>query len=742
MASSAIKRIAFQVLLTVGAVLWIAALLLLAQSAQNSERFGELHSLILFINAVGVMVLLVVIGVALSRLIRDYRRHLPGSRLRARMLLSFVILVVLPLLVVYYFAVQFLNSGIDSWFTVEVEEGLQDALSLTQTVLDIRKREYLARTEEAAAGLVGWPDLGMVNVVGRLRRTVGATSLTVVDRSGRIIATSQDRLRDIQALLPGEELLQQIGQGRPYVRMEPTGGGGYRVITAVDIPLQSPLMKQRALLGQFPVVARLGHLADTVDQTYTKYRGLMYLREPLKQSFTLTLTLVLLLSFLGAVYGAIFFADRLVLPIQQLVAGTRAVAKGDFDTQLPPGSSRDEIGFLINSFNDMTRRLGKARETAARSQQLVESQRANLAIILARLSTGVISLDEQLRIRTANEAAGAILGTQLGSRVGETLEDVSIGQPLLVQFLGFARGHLDQNDFEWREQFVLHGELGSRVLMCACTPLPGGSDQPGGFVLVFDDITALLQAQRDAAWGEVARRLAHEIKNPLTPIQLSAERLRRRYLGTMNAEDSQFLERATHTIVQQVEAMKDMVNAFSEYARAPDLDVSKVDVNKLIGEVLELYRAREMGVEIKQNLDPELGEIEVDAGRLRQILHNLIRNAFEALGGDRNGKVEVFSRLHDQDDCPVAEILVRDNGPGFQMDLVSRVFDPYVTSKPKGTGLGLAIVKKLVEEHGGKIEAGNYKEGGAEVRVLLPVNETARQAMMEQRRGEVRRESA
>ncbi|MCZ6881010.1 MAG: two-component sensor histidine kinase, partial [Gammaproteobacteria bacterium] len=232
MASSAIKRIAFQVLLIVGAVLWIAALLLLAQSAQNSERFGELHSLILFINAVGVMVLLVVIGVALSRLIRDYRRHLPGSRLRARMLLSFVILVVLPLLVVYYFAVQFLNSGIDSWFTVEVEEGLQDALSLTQTVLDIRKREYLARTEEAAAGLVGWPDLGMVNVVGRLRRTVGATSLTVVDRSGRIIATSQDRLRDIQALLPGEELLQQIGQGRPYVRMEPTGGGGYRVITA------------------------------------------------------------------------------------------------------------------------------------------------------------------------------------------------------------------------------------------------------------------------------------------------------------------------------------------------------------------------------------------------------------------------------------------------------------------------------------------------------------------------------
>jgi nitrogen fixation/metabolism regulation signal transduction histidine kinase len=547
---------------------------------------------------------------------------------------------------------------------------------------------------------------------------------------------------DIQDLYPGEELLQQIGMGRPYVRLEPVSGGGYRIITAVDIPQRSTLTQPRALLGQFPVVARLGRLADTVDQTYTEYRGLMFLREPLKSSFTLTLTLVLLLSFLGAVYGAFFFANRLVLPIQQLVAGTRAVAKGDFDTQLPPGSSRDEMGFLVNSFNDMTRRLGKAREAAARSQQLVESQRANLAIILARLSTGVISLDDQLRIRTANEAAGAILGTQLGSRVGETLEDVAAGQPLLSQFLKSARSHLDQGDFEWREQFVLRGELGSRILMCACTPLPGGSDQPGGFVLVFDDITALLQAQRDAAWGEVARRLAHEIKNPLTPIQLSAERIRQRYLDKTKDEDSEFLERATHTIVQQVEAIKDMVNAFTEYARAPDLDVSKVNVNQLIGEVLELYRARETGVSISRNLDPDLGEIEVDAGRLRQILHNLIRNSIEALGDDKNGKVEVFSRYHDQDEHPVAEILVRDNGPGFQMDVVSRVFDPYVTSKPKGTGLGLAIVKKLVEEHGGRIDAGNRKDGGAEVRVLLPVNESARHAMMEQRRLEVRRESA
>lgn len=736
MASSAIARLSFQVLLIIGVILWTAALLLLSQTAQNQESFGELHNLILFINGVGALILLVVVGVGLGRLIRDYRRHIPGSRLRARMVMSFVILVVLPLLVVYYFAVQFLNKGIDSWFNVEVEQGLQDALSLTQTVLDIRKREFLARTEEAAAGLAGWPDINLVVAVGRMRSSVGATSLSVIDRGGRLIAVSHGSPSDMQNLLPGEELMQQIGNGRPYVRLEPMQNGGYRVITSVDIPQYSTLSQPRALVGQFPVVARLGRLADTVDQTYSDYSTLVLLREPLKYSFTITLTLVLLLSFLGAVYGAIFFAARLVAPIQQLVAGTRAVAKGDFDTQLPAGSSRDEMGFLVNSFNDMTRRLGKARELAAKSQELVEAQRANLAIILARLSTGVISLDEQLRVRTANEAAGAILGAELGTRVGETIDDCAQSNDLMTQFVEAARGHLDRGEYEWREQFLLRGDLGRRMLMCACTPLPGG------FVLVFDDITALLQAQRDAAWGEVARRLAHEIKNPLTPIQLSAERLRRKYLGTMSGDDAQFLERATHTIVQQVEAMKDMVNAFSEYARAPDLDISKVDLNQAVGEVLELYRYREAGVEVTAILDPNMRTIEVDPGRLRQILHNLVRNSIEALHGEKSGQIKVLTRYIHSGDALKAEILVRDTGPGFQMDQVGRVFDPYVTSKPKGTGLGLAIVKKLVEEHGGRIEAGNFDEGGAEVRVLLPVDEASRHIMMEQRRVEARRESA
>ena len=304
---------------------------------------------------------------------------------------------------------------------------------------------------------------------------------------------------------------------------------------------------------------------------------------------------MLLIALLASVYGAFFSARRLVVPIQQLMAGTRAVARGDFDTRLPI-PARDEIGFLINSFNEMTQRLAKARQEAHTSQLLAESERRKLAVILARLSTGVLALETDLRIRTANQAACAILGFDFDAHLDESLVELAATRPLLAQFLGVAAEHIRQQESEWREQIVLRGEVGRRVLMCACTVLPSEGDSPAGYVVVFDDITALMQAQRDAAWGEVARRLAHEIKNPLTPIQLSAERLRRRYLAAEGG-DAELLDRATHTIIQQVEAMKDMVNAFSEYARAPDVELSRFNLNQLVGEVTELYRHQERPLE-------------------------------------------------------------------------------------------------------------------------------------------------
>jgi PAS domain S-box-containing protein len=737
-----LKRLGLVTLALLGLAMLVIALLFLASTVENADRFGEIYNWIFLLNLAGASILLALITANLVRLVREYRNQVPGSRLASRMVAIFVGLAVLPLGLVYYFSVQFISRGIETWFDVNVEAGLGDALDLSRATLESRMREHLETTRQIAESLSGRDDRRLATQLETMRRGSGAIELTVVGQSSRIIALSSDRSITELPAGPTEEVMLQIRQGRPFVSLDPVREG-YLVRTATAIPASHPLDELKVLHALFPVPERVGQLANSVQEAYAQYRELSFLRAPFTRSLTLTLTLVLLLSLLMAVWGAFFFSRKLTAPIQTLVAGTRAVAKGDFDTRLPM-PARDEMGFLVHSFNDMITRLAGARELARQSQQAVESQRAYLAVILSRLSTGVVSLEKDWRIKTANEAAGAILGVDFERAIGLPLAEVAEGRPLLQQFIEVGRGHIEAGDFEWREQIVLRNEVGRRVLMCACSGLPGEDGELDGVVVVFDDITALLQAQRDAAWGEVARRLAHEIKNPLTPIQLSAERIRRRFLPQMADEDAVVLERATRTIVQQVEAMKEMVNAFSDYARAPDMEIAKVDLNQLVAEVAELYRVREIPVKIKLDMDPDIVAVEADAGRLRQILHNLIRNAVEALEGQEKAALKVTTRGTREFDIRAAFVIVEDNGPGIPADSVDRIFDPYVTSKPKGTGLGLAIVKKLVEEHGGWVEASNRAEGGARMTIALPADEDARSAMLrrEFRASEFRRAHA
>jgi len=744
MVARTLKRVFYTLIAVSGVGLALSALFMLTQTVQKSDDFDRLQDIILATNIVGGVLLFALLVGNLTRLLRDYRQNVPGAKLKARMVGMFVGLAVLPLLVVFYFSMQFINRGIDSWFNVQIEEGLDNALTLSRAALEMQKRQNLFATQQVANRLAEADDRQIIFELSMLRRESGASEMTLYGDNNTVLATSSD---SSIASLPkplSEEVVLQMQQNRPFVSLESYGAGSVEVRTAVVFRYQGARpQKVRVVQAHYPVTERLGRMINSVEKSYQEYQQLLFFREDLKDLLSLTLAFVLLLSLLAAIYGAFVLSRRLVAPIQDLVAGTRAVAMGDFDTRLPT-PSRDEIGFLISSFNDMTQRLATARREASLSQALVEAERTNLEVILARLSTGVLALESDLTIRTANQASGAILGVDLERRAGEPLTKVAKENSLLAQFVDVALVHLDASETEWREQIVLRGEVGRRVLTCACTTLPGDEDHAAGYVVVFDDITALLQAQRDAAWGEVARRLAHEIKNPLTPIQLSAERMRRKYLPSMPDEEAQVLDRATHTIVQQVEAMKEMVNAFSDYARAPDMDFALFDLDKLVHEIVDLYRAQESGVEIVLTSDPTMPMIEADMGRIRQILHNLIRNAIEALEGSSDGRIDVHVSGAEIDEVEIIQIKVADNGPGFNMGTVSQIFDPYVTTKPKGTGLGLAIVKKLVEEHIGSIRARNRSDRGAMISIRLPVNDAAREQIIAKApgRADKRREHA
>jgi len=476
------------------------------------------------------------------------------------------------------------------------------------------------------------------------------------------------------------------------------------------------------VVAVYPVPPQLARLSEAVQRSYSQHGELSAQREPVKNSFRMTLTLVLLLAMLTAIYGAIYSAEKLTRPVQDLIAGTRAVGKGDFGTRLPL-PSRDEMGFLVHSFNDMTKRLRRAREETTRSQQAVERERERLSIILARLTTGVIAIGRNMVLRSANHAASSILGVDLELCVGQSLTSIS-GDPRYARFAGEVSERLARGEEEWREQMDLRPDmLGARVLVCACTPLPGDdhaeseAERQGGYVIVFDDISALLQAQRDAAWGEVARRLAHEIKNPLTPIQLSAERLEMKLSGKLGDAEQAVLTKSVRTIVDQVDAMKRLVNEFRDYARLPAAQLKPVSLNELVTEVLHLYgrEGLERGdasahVPIQVVLDPHCPDVMGDAQQLRQIIHNLLQNAQDATEGCPVREVTIRTQWNESSHR--ARLLVQDTGTGFPDHILQRAFEPYVTTKVKGTGLGLAVVKKIADEHNARVDLKNKVEDG------------------------------
>ncbi|MDP5238480.1 ATP-binding protein [Uliginosibacterium sp. 31-16] len=686
---------------TLGAIL----LFLLASAGANTSLFSHNYPLLLGLNVLLALGLAVLVGVQLRTLWREYRQRKFGSRLKLKLIGMFVLLAVVPGALIYAVSVQFAVRSIESWYNVRVDSALESGLTLGRSALDALLDQLGERSRSIALDLgdVGQPSLGMLV---RIREQLDADEVSVLSTSGRVVATTSDMRHGLAPdVLPSLQL-RQARQGRGFRAVE---GDSDKLVMRVVVPIASRQFQADPLLMQVrvPVPEALAQSAERIQELHQNYQELLLARQGLKQIYLITLTLALLLSMFAAMAVAFMFARSLSAPLSILAEGTQAVAAGDFSPRqsLP---SRDELGVLTQSFNRMTRQLLDARAQAEKNRSAVDAARAYLESVLANLSAGVLAFSASGELRAANQGAMTILQDDLGGYEALSLSEWP-GHTLFRDTIlsGFA-----DNENYWHKQIEIdHGESVIQTLLLHGSQLPASSG--GGFVVVFDDISELISAQRNAAWAEVARRLAHEIKNPLTPIQLSAERLQLKLIDHLNEADQAMLTRATQTIVNQVEAMKNLVNGFRDYARLPPPQLARVDLNALLREILVLYEGSP--VPISAELASDLPFVQADASQLRQVIHNLLQNAQDAVAEHAPANISVLTRL----DGKRVELLVRDSGTGFPAAILARALEPYVTTKPRGSGLGLAIVRKIIEEHRGDISLHNRSEGGAEVKVRL-----------------------
>lgn len=642
-------------------------------------------------------------------LLRHNRHNMLGSRLTRRLALMFTLIAVLPGLFLFGVSAQFISYSINSWFGNDTAQALESSLTLSKSALD----NTLDNIIEQAAAL-------QVEIISRT--SMGGTAAEALRLSGETARFSQvglynpadgtTELISNPAALPPPPAEKEVAE-------ELQRHGSSRSVTNINgklyaqgwLALPAAQEKGKALFFRRPIPDNVARDAELIENARSKYAELTYAKQGLQTFFLITLLAAALLSIMLALVIALYFARRFIEPILSLAEGAKAVAQGDF-SQPRPVYRNDELGQLTRLFNHMTEQLAIAREAEELNRIRQEAARHYLETVLESLTAGVITLDETGRLKTLNRSAENILGLPLSELSGSNWHDWPQSVPQYLLLTELFQTILATEHTGKPVQTAYTGGDEARILLAKATPLP--ADNGGGTVLVFDDITLLVRAQKEAAWGEVAKRLAHEIRNPLTPIQLSAERLAWKLQDKLGEQDAQILARSTDTIIKQVAAMKEMVEAFRNYARAPALKLEKQDLNKIIEEVLLLYEAGACTFDAVFSNIPAV--MYADTTAMRQVLHNIFKNAAEAAEEAAQPEVHIHT---DNTDGKIT-LTVANNGKSFSKDMLANAFEPYVTDKPTGTGLGLPVVKKIVEEHGGRIALSNPAEGGASVKITLP----------------------
>ena len=752
--------------LIVGSGMVSILLFLLASASDNSSFFDRYYGWLLGLNAAVAAALLVFVVVALARLYARYKSGKFGSRLMARLVLLFAGIGILPGLVIFLVSVQFVSHSIESWFDVKIEAALESGLKLGVAALDQSLLELGAIAAVSSTTLAGQDGAATQIILNRIvKEQAGVQSAMLVDADGKVLAyAAEDRFASLADDVPTAAMLQQSRMPGGYTR--PEGGierdfkegapvpanananaagapnaldaaTGLRMRAVLAVP-EPPGAAPRFLQVLQAVPVNLATNAEVLRNAYSEYQARFVARVGLRKMYIETLTLTLLLAIFGAVASAFLIASNLAAPLLVLAEGTRAVAEGDLSPR-PIVATSDELGTLTQSFNTMTGQLFEARSAVERNRAALQSAKAHLESVLGNMSAGVIVLDADFNVVNSNEAVERILLIDVNGHLGGALsaiEGLSVFASAVTRAFtahsAQAAAASARKRIHWQQEIEIPRRLGTAddhdiTLLARGSRLPVGAGS--GFIVVFDDISDVISAQRSVAWGEVARRLAHEIKNPLTPIQLSAERLQMKLESRLSEADAALLKRSTATIVNQVDAMKRMVDDFRDYAKAPPAQLQRLDLNLLIGEILGLYLAGDDSDIIRAQLAPTLPAVMGDATQLRQVIHNLLANAQDALG-EREAhaapaRIEVTTEtIHYQNaaggEGTAVRLAIVDNGPGFAPRILSRAFEPYVTSKARGTGLGLPMVKKIIDEHGGRIDIQNRHDGtGASVSILL-----------------------